>query len=154
MNCPAVCIAYIHIHTNMYISTYMFNVYSGFACQPAKGFIYQVARLASGTSFGPETIYNFWHAGFLPMLFGPDDTHTHTNRQQRRRSGKCKQDTKAQAMTMTRTTMRLCCNYITSDYLGLQRCLACLAWLTDFDRSSNRTINKIRPCVATMCVCV
>lgn len=61
----------------------MFNVYSGFACQPAKGFIYQVARLASGTSFGPETIYNFWHAGFLPMLFGPEDTHrpyshTHT----------------------------------------------------------------------------
>lgn len=79
-------------------------------------------------------------------------TQTHTYRQRRRRSGKCKQDTKAQAMTMTGTTMRLCCNCITSDCLGLQRCLACLAWLTDFDRSSNRTINKIRPCVATMCV--
>lgn len=65
----------------MYISTYMFNVYSGFACQAAKGFIYQVARLASGTSFGPETIYNFWHAGFLPMLFGPEDTHSHTHTQ-------------------------------------------------------------------------
>lgn len=130
------------------------NTCSGFACQLAKGFIYQVARLASGTSFGSETIYNFWHAGFLPMLFGPEDTHTLTG----------KEGDAAESANRTqrhRQRLQRLCDFVA---IALQvtawacACLACLAWLTDFDRSSNsssssnRTINKIRPCVATICV--
>lgn len=59
----------------------------------------------------------------------------------------CKQDTKAMAKAI----------YV-CDFVALHGTSDCLGWLTDFDRSnsnsnSNRTINKIRPCV-TLQLCL